>query len=115
MAVMMERQLWLGIQLAGMLATVKQKDTLTADDLACWKVMAQSTDASLDGMMDGKMANHKLKVSATAGYCGKHSSMEAEKALMWVHLLTMVIHWAQSLAGMKAASKGSTMAGSMDM
>ena len=34
---------------------------------------------SLARMMAGKMANQKLKDSATAGYWGQHSSMETEK------------------------------------
>ena len=113
MAVKMERQLWLGIHLAGMLATVKQNDALTAHHLACWKVMAQSTHASLAMMMTGMMANQKLKDSGAGGYWGQHSLMMTEKALMWVHLLTMVIHMDQSLAGMKPVPKGSTMAGLM--
>ena len=102
-----------GIHLAGMLATVKQKDALTAEHLACWKVIAQSTHVSLAGMMAGTHANQKMKDSATASYCGRQSSMETEKALMSVHMLTMVIHRAERLAGIQVAPKGLTMADSM--
>ena len=68
MAMKMARQSRLGIHLAGMSASLKQKDALRADHSACWKMMAHSMDANLAGMTVVTLANQKLKASSMASY-----------------------------------------------